>query len=264
MSAIDFHTHAFPDAIAGRAMAKLEAAAQWQAVAGGTVAELLKSMDAAGVEISVLCGIATKPDQAKGILAWCDQIRSERLRPLPSVHPDDKDIAGWIRRFAQAGYAGIKLHPMYQNFAADEARLEPIYSAASDAGLLVVVHCGKDLAYPDDDDRACPLRFRNVINHFPSLRLVCTHMGGWRCWDDVQRHLLGTNVLLETSFSLDELGPIKAAEMIRGHGVDKVLMGSDWPWNSQADEIARIRRLPLIQEELHKILRSNAEKLLAV
>jgi uncharacterized protein len=259
---IDFHTHAFPDELAERAISVLESAANWKAVARGTVKELLASMDRADVEASLVCAIATKPGQAKGILKWCGKIATDRLLPLPSVHPMDDDRAGWVDTFAQEGYRGIKLHPMYQDFVADEPRMDEIYAAASLHGLLVVVHCGCDIAYDPDDDRASPARFRRVIDKFPDLKLICTHMGGWRAWDAVSEHLIGTNVYLETSFSLADLGPEKGVDMIRRHGPDRVLMGSDWPWKTQASAIQDVQSLPLTEQEKQKILWSNAARLI--
>ena len=262
MSVIDFHTHAFPDDLAGRAISSLEAAANWKAVARGKVSELLASMDNSDVDMSVVCAIATKPGQAKGILKWCKKIASDRIIPLPSVHPKDDRPDKWLARFAQEGFHGIKMHPMYQEFSADEPALDAVYHAASENGLLVVVHSGRDVAFGPDDDRAAPVRFRSVIDRFPKLRLVCTHMGGWRSWDEAAERLLGTDVFLETSFSMPELGGQRAAEMIRRHGVDRVLMGSDWPWNSQTAAIGDITSLPLTDSEKQKILWSNAARLL--
>ena len=66
MSGIDIHTHAFPDKVAPRAIEHLETIAEWQAVGYGTVSGLLRSMDAADLDISAICYIATKPDQVKG------------------------------------------------------------------------------------------------------------------------------------------------------------------------------------------------------
>jgi len=87
-------------------------------------------------------------------------------------------------------------------------------------------------------------------------------MGGWRSWDDAETNLVGTRAYLETSFSLLELGPQRAAEMIRRHGVERVLLGSDWPWNKQAGEIANVKALPLDEKDKQKILWSNAARLL--
>ncbi|MCL2701640.1 MAG: amidohydrolase family protein [Phycisphaerae bacterium] len=262
MSAIDFHTHAFPDEIARRAMAKLEAASgDWKARGSGTIKGLLASMDKADIDVSVLCTIATKPDQAKGILDWCDAIRSDRVEPFPSIHPHTPDPLNWLEKFAEAGYAGIKLHPMYQDFAIDDPAMFVVYGACCELGLAVAFHCGLDIAFADTDDRAEPRRVRNVIDRFPDLKLIATHMGGWHQWDLSRELIVGTPVYLETSLSLTELGPV-AADMIRAHGTDRVLLGSDWPWATQQENIAILKSLGLNEADLRKILWTNAAKLL--
>ncbi|MFP4564308.1 MAG: amidohydrolase, partial [Spirochaetia bacterium] len=59
MNIVDFHTHAFPDELAARAVPALEAEADIEAVLDGTVTSLLESMDRAGIERSVVASIAT-------------------------------------------------------------------------------------------------------------------------------------------------------------------------------------------------------------
>ena len=86
MSIIDIHTHAFPNSISKKAMSYLQGLAKDCTPAGkGTVGDLLRSMDNTGVDISVICGIATKPGQWKGILSWLLEVESkhpERIIPL--------------------------------------------------------------------------------------------------------------------------------------------------------------------------------------
>lgn len=60
---IDMHTHAFPDAIADRAITQLCAEGNVRACLDGRVSSLIASMDTAGIEKSVLCSIATRPRQ---------------------------------------------------------------------------------------------------------------------------------------------------------------------------------------------------------
>lgn len=264
MSIIDIHTHAFPDEIAARAMKGLQENSHLQAPGDGTVAGLINSMDEADIDLSIVCTIATKPGQAKGILKWCQKIRCDRLDPFPSVHPDDDKPGQWIDKIAKENFAGIKLHPMYQNCPADDPRMDPIYAAAAANGLAVASHCGLDIAYPPDDGRASPQRFARVLERFADLKLICTHMGGWRSWDLVEQFILGTSAYLETSFSLEELGPTRAVEMIRRHGASRVLFGSDWPWNNQRDSVKLLRKLGLGEKELDGILFANAAKLLGM
>jgi len=63
MQIIDFHTHAFPDNIAERAIQKLEIKSKAKAYLNGTIDDLLRSMDKNGITRSVLCNIATRPEQ---------------------------------------------------------------------------------------------------------------------------------------------------------------------------------------------------------
>ena len=263
MTVIDFHTHAFPDSLAARAIAHLESEADhvWKAKLDGRVSSLVASMDAAGIARSVVCPIATKPDHFEGILKWCLAIRSERIVPLASVHPGAADVAGQIGQIAEAGLAGIKLHPMYQDFEADDPRLDSLYAGASRHGLLVVVHCGFDIAYADST-QAHPHRIAAVRRRHPELKLVATHLGGFKAWDEVRRHLVGTGVWMETSFTLGWLADAEALDIIRLHGTQHILFGTDSPWADQAGEIARLRSLPLTEDEKADILGRNAARLL--
>ncbi len=269
MSVIDIHTHAFPDKIASRAMAALSAKGDWQAVGDGTIRGLLRSMDAADVDVAVVCAIATKPGQAAGIFPWQRRFtrkHGDRLIPLGSVHPADDDAPGWVARFAETGLPGLKLHPMHQDFCVDDEAVRPIYQAAVEHGLFVTLHCGRDVAFPNDPipDRASPQRLAALIEAMPHLRLLCTHMGGWRMWDDVEKHLLGKNVYLETSFSMAFLDAARFRSMIEIHGPRNVCFGTDWPWNDQRQERAALEALGLSRSTLDEIEFAAAAELLGL
>ncbi len=259
----DVHAHAFPDALAPRAIAALEAECPWKAVGDGTVRALEASMDRAGIGRVLICSIATRPEQSAPILEWSRAIRSERIIPLPSVHPRAEGAARWVERFAAEGFAGIKLHPMYQDFVVDDPAMDPLYAVAADLGLFVTVHCGRDIAFPPEDDRATPARFARISDRHAQLRLLCTHLGGWHMWDEVLRDLAGREVYLETSVSLPYLAQQDAMRLIRAHGTGKVLFGTDWPWQAQDEALSELRALPLTEEEKTSILERNAERLLS-
>ena len=50
--------------------------------------------------------------------------------------------------------------------------------------------------------------------------------------------------------------------IVKNHGADKILFGSDSPWNKASDEIAILNTLPLTQEEKDLILCKNAKRIL--
>src|SRR5512134_2954910 len=126
---VDIHAHAFPDALAARAIAHLERQSGTTAALDGTVGGLLGSMDRAGIEAAVICSIATDPGQFPSILRWSRAIAGPRLYPFPSVHPASRNAVEEIRQVAPAGFRGVKLHPEYQAFHVDDPALEPFYRA---------------------------------------------------------------------------------------------------------------------------------------
>ncbi|HFQ89127.1 MAG TPA: amidohydrolase [Desulfobulbus sp.] len=258
---IDFHTHAFPDQVAASAIPALEEKGNVKAYLDGTVSDLLASMDRAGIEKSVICSIATRPEQFRPILDWSRAIRSPRIIPFPSVHPADPGCTEHIHRIAELGFKGIKLHPYYQDFFLDDPDLDPLYRAVADHGLLLVVHTGLDIGFPPDD-RAAPQRILNLARRLPTLRLVTTHLGGWNMWDEVRRTLTGLPVYMELSFSLDFLDQIRLRDMIESHPPGYVLFGSDSPWADQATTLKMLGRLGLDEELYRGIVRENALGLL--
>jgi len=263
---IDFHTHAFPDALAERAIQVLleEGRKKYDvhAYLDGRVSSLLASMDKSNIEKSVICMIATKPSQFDPILKWSKQIMSDRIIPFPSVHPDSPDGVEQVRRIKAEGFKGIKFHPYYQEFSIDEKRLFPIYRELQQNGLIVVMHTGFDLAF--ERVRRCdPDKILRVLNAFPDLKLVTTHLGSWEDWDEVEKHIMGKNIYMEISFSLDCMPKETARRIIINHPKDHILFGTDSPWADQGHAVSLLKGLELGQELETSILRENALRLLS-
>jgi uncharacterized protein len=259
---IDTHAHAFPDALADRAISHLEHEGGVKAFLDGRVSSLLGSMDRAGVGVALVCSIATKPEQFDPILAWSKQIASPRIAPLASIHPRSADPVGQAQRVAEAGLPGIKLHPYYQDFVLDDEAMLPLFRAVDRLGLLVLCHTGFDFAFPRD--RRCdPVRIRRLLDRVPTLRLMTSHMGAWDDWDEVERHLIGQPITMDVSLSLDLLGRERARAMLLAHPVDRILFGTDSPWAGQAETLQAVRELGLGDVREAALLGGNAAALLA-
>jgi predicted TIM-barrel fold metal-dependent hydrolase len=260
----DFHTHAFPDNLAPRAMKALcEGAPEATAYHNGTVGSLLRSMDKCGIERSVVCNIATKPSQFEPIIKWSREIATERIIPFCSIHPDDPDAATRISAIKVGGFKGIKMHPYYQDFYLDEPRMMPIYEQTSREDLILVMHCGYDIAFPRVR-RVDPARIRKVKELFPDLKFIATHMGAWQQWDEVAAMIVGHPIYIEISFALELLPPEEARGILMGHGEDYLLFGTDSPWTDQANALQLLRGLGLPPKRLEKLLCGNARMLLGV
>ena len=265
---IDFHTHAFPDFLAARAIGVLEAKAPGhKTFTDGTLSGLLREMDSAGVDIAVLCSIATSPNQVHSILDWSLQIASERIIPFASVHPACSSLYETTAQIAKSGLKGIKLHPQYQGFFADDPNVFDIYKAAADHGLILMLHAGYDIAYPTDP-RAQPHRIAAVARQFPGLRIVAAHMGGWQDWEQVLEHLAGTDVYFDTSFSIgnspDDAPKHILQEILNKHSPHRLLFGTDSPWRKHSVELKALQSLNLPDCVMRAILWDNAAALLGI
>jgi hypothetical protein len=218
-------------------------------------------MDRAQIDRSVVCSIATKPDQFPKILDWSGRIASPRIVPLPSVHPRDLSRAERIRQIAAAGFRGIKLHPYYQDFVLDDPDILSFLEVVADCGLFVVCHTGFDIAF--ERVRRCdPVKIKAVTQAIPSLRFIATHLGAWDDWDEVERHILGSPLLLEISYSLETLPADRARRLILAHPPECVIFGTDSPWQDQSAALRRLRDLRLGSTLEEAITAGNASRLL--
>jgi len=260
---IDFHTHAFPEKIVDRAIASLEENCGEKAWHDGRISSLLQSMDVAGIYRAVIANIATNPDQFLPIVHWSKEIRSERIIPFLSIHPEDPKALEHIRQVKAEGFLGIKMHPYYQQFILDEERMFPLYEEMVKQELLLLSHTGFDIAFPHD--RICdPEKIAHVVARFPDLQFVASHCGAWEDWDEVEKHLLGKNIFMELSFSDTAFSQEKLKQFISLHPGQYLLFGTDSPWVDQKATLDGLRHCGIGQDVLNKILFENAERLLHI
>lgn len=258
---IDFHTHAFPDSLAEKAMASLHSKGNAKSYLNGKISSLLKSMDSVGIEKSIICNIATKPSQFMPIIEWSKSIHSDRIIPLPSIHPADSDIKNKIKIISEEGFKGIKIHPYYQEFILDNEKVYPIYENVQKYNLFIISHAGYDIAFSRKKVADTP-KILNVIKKFPELKFITSHFGGWSNWDEVEKHLIGKNIFMEISYSLECMSDDQAKRMLNNHPADYLLFGTDSPWTDQKNALNLLKSFNLDKERMDKILYKNAQKFL--
>lgn len=262
---IDFHVHAFPDALAAKALPLLSKCSggvkpNYDATISGLESYLAKN----NVDYAVVLNIATNPHQEKKVNDFAiSLLEKKNIIPFGSVHPDSPNALSELERLAKAGIRGIKLHPDYQHFFVDDEKMFPIYKKIAELGFITVLHAGVDIGYPKPV-HCTPERLLRVLDLFDDAPVVAAHFGGWLLWDSVLEDLCGTKVYLDTAFSSGKMPPDYAKELIKAHGADKVLLGSDMPWSDTLDEVRFVQSLDLSAEDEEKILSNNAKRLLNI
>ena len=260
---IDFHAHCFPDAIAPKAMPKLAVGSgAGGAFTDGTARGLLAAMDGAGINRCVVANIATNPRQQRAVNDFAVSLLEEpRFIPFGSVHPEASDALDELRRLRDAGIQGIKLHPDYQEFFADDPRVFPLYREIARLGLVTLLHAGVDIGLPDPV-RCPPVRLRAALPQFGGAPVVAAHFGGYMMWPQVMEHLCGQDVYLDTSYCARKMPPPWAKKILELHGHGRILFGTDLPWVDPFDELMFARLLSDDEDVVAAILGSNALKLL--
>ncbi|MDD2955507.1 MAG: amidohydrolase family protein [Oscillospiraceae bacterium] len=260
---LDFHIHVFPEKVAQKAIPRLAATCGQTPLTDGTLPDTLRLMERDGVDAGVFLNIATRPSQQRTINESCLAMRSSRVIPFGSVHPDAPDAVEELEWLQAHGVPGVKLHPDYQEFFVEEERLRPIYEACQRLGLILVLHAGWDPLSPDCI-HCRPEPCARILDEFPGLTLVLAHLGGMALWDDVERFLVGKKVYFDTACMEDKISPERFARIIRAHGAGQILFASDCPWGSPRRLAELIRSLGLSPLEEEQILWKNACALLGL
>lgn len=260
---IDFHTHMFPDALAAKTIPYLAQKSGYINMTDGTLDGTIESMDQNGIDKSVVCNIATNAHQTEKVNAFAIEIdKNDRIISFGSVHPDC-DYEYYLDILKDNGIKGIKLHPDYQDFFIDDAKMSKIYEAILKRGFVLIFHTGVDDGF-GEPVHASPERIKRVMPMFRGEKVVLAHMGGFKLWDKVCKFLAGEDVYLDTSCSAGFMTREMFEKMVLAHGVDKILFATDTPWTKPADGIEEINALNISDAEKKNIFSGNAQKLLGL
>ncbi|HOV26254.1 MAG TPA: amidohydrolase family protein [Pseudobacteroides sp.] len=260
---VDFHVHCFTDKLAEKALNTLSRRAGIPARVDGTVKGIRDSMKDSGVDYSVLLPIATKPSQTEVINNWAASVCGDGIIAFGSIHPDNAEWKDELKRVKDLGLKGIKLHPDYQLFYIDDKKMYPIYEYLFSLDLVLVFHAGRDIGLPEPY-HCTPDRLYKLVCDFGGAKIVAAHMGGFSCWEEVEKYLVGTDIYFDTSYSFDWISDEQAKRIIQNHGYEKILFATDSPWTDQKEEINKLRNLKLGVEVENAILGGNACKLLGL
>ncbi len=280
---IDFHTHIFPDTVCDRIVDKLSREGGIQHFTNASAHELSSSMKRACIDYSIDLPVTTRPDQVEEIntrmIEQRDLLLSIGIIPFGGIHPDFADYRSEITRLQSNGIVGIKLHPPSQGTDLNDIRYKRLIEAISDAGMITVIHGGWDIGYTDHNYASVDM-ILEIIRDVAPERFVVAHMGGWASWPEVFSCLAGAPVWFDTAYSLGITPPrmdvphdaalmygqnLLAEQlvlMVRRHGADKVLFGTDSPWQDQKNYAGLLSSSGLTPSELSRIMGENAKTLL--
>lgn len=266
---IDFHTHIFPDHMAESTIEFLKN----QSAENGypindcckaTESGIISSMEKSEVDISVILPIATKPGHFESMNKFALKVNeNNKLISFGAIHPKDCDYKNRLRQIKEMGLKGIKLHPYFQDMAIDNPQFIKVVEEAVKNDLVVAIHSGLDSGFKTVMSE--PKTTLTLVKNVDCSKVVLAHMGGCMLWDGVEEYLVGENVNFDTSYCLHVIKDKKQFErIVKNHGADKIVFGSDTPWTDVKYGIDAINSLDFTEEEKEKIFVNNAKKLLGI
>jgi len=261
---IDFHTHIYPDRVALSTVSAVRRRAGIDAYTDGTLEGLKRSMAAAGIDLSVVAAVATKPEQVASIQRWLKTIRQPGIVTLAAMHPADPLNSGQMKMLRREGFRGFKFHPDYQDFFVDDPGMYPLYERVAAEGMFILFHAGMDRGLPHPV-HGTPGRLAAVHKAVPQLCMIVAHLGGEEAYEETEVHLLGQDIYLDTSFVLRKMPGTFRERFLKEHPAERLVFASDSPWTDQGEELRFLLQLPFLTEsDKEKICFSNAARLLGL
>ena len=248
----------------------------------GSVARLLKMMDACGIEGAVCFAPFSHQANGAGIRPnqWlADEIRNQpRLRGFGTVDFTAAAMRDQVRAIRDLGLLGIKMHPNVQEFDILCPQAMEAYAAAGELGLFISFHTGVHayrLAH------TALSKFDEVAHHFPGLRFSMEHMGGYHYFGEALAVLFNcfpppwvkdrkcnvfaglASVFTQHQNRMWYLRPEQILEIILQTSAEQCIFGLDFPYNQERETkmgMETIRALPIGDEQKGLILGGNLRR----
>ena len=223
-----------------------------------TVEALLSDLDRAGVDKAVVFGrIANFREEFNDFIAECVATHPDRLIGFAVVNPRRENGAEELRRaVTDLGMKGLKLHPTWHSYHIDDHELmDPIFRTCDQFGIPVLIHGVMDSHF------LFPHQFGVIAARYPGLTIVWEHMGEFQNVDLAMR-IAGSHANIHFGTSMTFTSTITRAYGVVG--AERILMGTDWPFQDQRAEICKVKVAVEDEEAQRRILGENAVRLLGI
>jgi len=216
---IDAHTHVHPEPDG------------WGSQYDATVENLITCIEKWQIDRAILLPVASKVSNE--FIGQCVKRYPDKLIGFVSVNPLEGPAA--IDKMEEDVHRyklkGLKLHPRFQNFRADDPILIPLVQKAASMGLPVVIDT---LIHGPSLLKDCmPLLVDQLARAVPAAKIIMAHMGGYRFMDALFVAKVNKNVYLDLSVTLLYFANSPFNQQIgfaiHQAGAERCIYGSDHP-----------------------------------
>jgi predicted TIM-barrel fold metal-dependent hydrolase len=233
--------------------------------------ELINAMDEEGVDMSVIFGFPWRK---------ADTFKRENDYILESVHKYPKRLIGLCcfdvfhpeaasetERCLDAGLSGVGELALYQSGIDEEAlkRLDPIMAICRDKKYPILIHTNEPVGhlYPGKTPNTL-MQIYNLVRRFPENIIVLAHWGGGIFFYNLLKKEVKESlkhVYFDTAASPFLYEPDIYAIAAKLIGIDKILLGTDFPLLKPARYFKELEKSGLSADEIRAVCGGNAGKL---
>ncbi len=233
------------------------------------IAATVAAMDAAGVELGVLCawhgpqGALISNDEVASFVA-AHPTRFAALASVPLDRPMEA-VRELRRCITELGFAGLRMLPWLWEVPPTDRRFYPLYATCVELGVPFCTQVGHTGPLrPSEPGRPIPYVDQIAID-FPELVIVGGHVGYPWTEEMIAVARKHENVYIDTSaYTSRRLPPELMAYMRTKGGARKVLFGSNYPMIAPGAALEDLDGIGLDETAARLYLHENARRVFAL
>jgi predicted TIM-barrel fold metal-dependent hydrolase len=217
-----------------------------------TVDKLTQTMHHAQIDTCLLLPTDGKDGVAKtNDRYWKITRETTGVLTAGTLHPGYPDNPAEIERFKDRGIKGIKFSSFSQGFALDAPKTIDLFDRLHQENqdrnqrffvVLDTFHEANRFFGTSPRYTTTPERLGHLVKQYPGIPFIAAHMGGLTApFEDICNYLPPSpNLFLDTSNAAHTLDKQEFIHLLKTHGAEHVIFGTDWPWFDPAAEKALI------------------------
>lgn len=269
---IDFHTHIFPPHVRDNREEYVRRDPTFAEMYSdpkakiATAEDLLASMDASGVDMSVALGFAWHDGgdivRHNEYLFEAAAQSDGRLVPFTTINMAAHDAEREIRRCAADGAHGVgELRPENQDWKLNGGEGALLADVARELGLILLFHVTEPEGHAYPGRRGCAMAsFAQFAAENADLRIVGAHLGGGL----YSRVPSPPNVYVDTAAEVFLYTGDAVDAALRAVPTDRLLFATDAPLVRQQRQIDEIHHVYHDRQERDAVMGENAARLLGL
>jgi predicted TIM-barrel fold metal-dependent hydrolase len=262
---IDAHASVYPDSLRLKIPKLYPNATMFL---DATQEHMMREMDRAGIEKSILWAIPMDGEtDCNSWIASLEKKNPDRFIGFATVNVTrgkDAALKELEHGINDLGLHGLKVHPRQQRIRMNDPLVLELAKKAGEMEIPLVFHVASGDATihakrsQEEADNEAQFEkstyLKDISQVYNSFRVMAAHMGGIYN-PDIQK----TKISFQTAgCSVDAI-----EYAVKTLGEDRIVFGSDYPFFSQYDEVAKIKGARISDQAKEKILSKNLERMLS-